>query len=110
MNALSLALQLSPSPQESLTLRYAHIRANELKSPIQFGQGTRLDPDFEVVAGVTTADLADDFFLEYSRVITRNTFLTAGVSASFPGAGIDRVVGRDASLWTGGFVNVVIAY
>ncbi|PZX22089.1 alginate export protein [Rhodobacter capsulatus] len=110
VNALSLALQLSPSPRESLTLRYAHVRANELKSPIQFGQGTRLDPDFEVVAGVTTADLADDLFLEYSRVINRNTFLTAGVSASFPGAGIDRVIGRDASPWTGGFANVVIAY
>lgn len=110
VNALTLAFRVKPTQRDTLTLRYAHIRANELNSPIQFGQATRVDINGNVVTGVTDAHLADDIFLEYSRVINRNTFLTAGFSASFPGAGINNVVGGDAPVWTGGFVNVVVNY
>jgi hypothetical protein len=110
VNALTLALRVKPTPQDTWTLRYAHIRANELNSPVQFGQATRVDVNGNVVAGVTDKHLADDLFLEYSRIINRNTFLTAGVSVSFPGAGIDNVIGRSAAPWTGGFVNVVFNF
>ncbi|MFS4580904.1 alginate export family protein [Phaeobacter sp. C3_T13_0] len=107
VNALTVALRLQPRPADTWTLRYARIRANELNSPVQFGQATRVDLNGNVVSGVTDAHLADDLFLEYSRIINRNTFLTAGVSVSFPGKGIDNVVGGSADPWTGGFVNVV---
>lgn len=110
VNALTVALQVKPSQQDTLTIRYAHIRANELNSPVQFGQATRVDIDGNVVSGVTDEHLADDLFLEYSRIISRNTFLTAGVSVSFPGTGIDNVIGEDGDPWTGGFVNVVFNY
>jgi hypothetical protein len=110
VNAHSLALRLQPSRQDTITLRYSHVRANELNSPVQFGQSTRVDINGNVITGVTDAHLSDDVFLEYSRIINRNTFLTAGVSASFPGAGIDNVVGGNAPTWTGGFVNVVINF
>lgn len=110
VNALTLTLQAKPSKQDTITLRYAHIRANELNSPIQFGQATRLDPAGNLVTGVTNAHLADDLFLEWSRIVNRNTFLTSGISVSFPGKGIDNVIGRNASPWTGGFVNVVINF
>ena len=68
-----------------------------------------------VVAGVTDPHLADDVFLEYMRVINAITFLTAGVSASFPGAGLEGTVrgtlaGGDLPVWLGGFVNVVVNY
>ncbi|SFQ21890.1 alginate export family protein [Tranquillimonas alkanivorans] len=110
VNALTLALRVQPTQADTWTLRYAHIRANELNSPVQFGQATRVDVDGNVVAGVTDAHLADDLFLEYSRIINRNTFLTAGVSVSFPGQGIDNVIGEKADPWTGGFVNVVFNF
>ena len=110
VNALSLALIVKPTQQDTFTLRYAHIRANELNSPIQFGQATRVDATGNIISGVTDAHLADDVFLEYSRIINRNTFLTAGVSVSFPGAGIDDVVGGSADPWTGGFINVVVNF
>lgn len=110
VNAVTLALKVQPTQRDTLTLRYAHIRANQLNSPIQFGQATRVDVNGNVIAGVTNAHLADDVFLEYSRVINRNTFLTAGISASFPGAGINNVVGGNAPVWTGGFVNVVVNF
>jgi hypothetical protein len=106
--ALTLAVQVKPTRQDTQTLRYAHIRANELNSPVQFGQATRVNVNGNVVSGVTDAHLAGDLFLEYSRIINRNTFLTAGVSVSFPGAGIDNVTGGSADPWTGGFVNVVV--
>lgn len=110
VNALSLALSAQPTQRDTLTLRYSHIRANELNSPIQFGQASRVNIDGNVVSGVTKAHLSDDVFLEYNRVINRNTFLTTGVSVSFPGAGIDDVVGGDAPNWSGGFINVVFNY
>ena len=110
VNALSVALRVQPTRQDTFTLRYAHIRANELGSPIQFGQASRVDASGNIISGVTDAHLADDVFLEYSRIINRNTFLTAGVSVSFPGAGIDDVVGGSADPWTGGFINVVVNF
>lgn len=110
VNALTLAVRVQPTRQDTLTLRYAHIRANELNSPVQFGQATRVDVNGNVVAGVTDSHLADDLYLEYSRIIIRNTFLTAGISVSFPGAGIDNVIGGNADPWTGGFVNVVVNF
>ncbi len=109
VNALSLAVQMRPSARDTITARYAHIRANELRSPIQFGQATRVDTSgtgANVVSGVTDAHLADDVFIEYVRVINPNTFLTVGVAVSFPGSGIENIVGADADPWTGAFVNV----
>lgn len=111
VNALSAAVQFKPSPQDTFTVRYAHIRANELQSPIQFGQGTRVDlSDGNVVAGVTDAHLADDVFIDYTRIVNRNTFVSAGVAVSFPGQGIKNIVGEDADPWTGAFVNVVFNF
>ena len=112
VNAHQLALSVKPTQVDTITLRYAHIRANELGSPIQFGQGTRT---IEVggqpyqIAGVTNANLSDDFFIEYNRVLTPNAFLTAGFSISMPGEGIRSITGSD-TVWSGGFVNVVVNF
>lgn len=110
VNALSLALRVKPSPKDTVTFRYSHIRANQLNSPIQFGQGTRVDANGVVVSGVSDAHLADDFFVEYNRIINRNTYLTAGVSISLPGAWINDAAGGNADNWNGGFVNVVVNF
>lgn len=114
--AHGVALQGRPSPKDTLTLRYAHIRANELRSPLQFGQASRVDlgpggdAPANIVAGVTDAHVSDDLFLEYSRIITRNLFLTIGLSISEPGEGIENTVPGGVPAWTGGFVNVVFNY
>ncbi len=113
VQAHALALRVQPSRSDIFTLRVAHIRANELRSPIQFGQATRVDTTggtANLIAGVTDARLSDDVFLEYSRVINRNTFLTAGASVSLPGDGTDSIVGGDVPNWTGLFVNIVVNY
>lgn len=113
VQAHQLALRLSPSPKDTITLRYAHIRANEPNSPVQFGQATRFDFSngvSSVITGVTNPHLSDDLFLEYSRILSANLFLTAGVSISFPGPGIDSVLALDAPYWYGGFINVVFNF
>lgn len=105
-----LTFKLMPSPRDFLTLRTAHIRVDELRSPIQFGQATRLDLTDDlgsVVAGVTDPHLSDDVFIEYTRVLTPNIFLTGGFSVSFPGDGIKNAVGGSAPAWTGGFINIL---
>lgn len=113
INAHQLSLRVTPTERDTFTLRYAYISANELLSPIQFGQATRVVTANGVpnpIAGVTARHLADDIFLEYSRVLNPNTYLTAGFSVSFPGPGANSVVDADAPVWTGGFVNVVVDF
>ncbi len=112
VQAHELALSVKPTARDKLTFRYAHIRANELRSPVQFGQATRLDIGGvnNVVTGVTDPYLADDFFVEYSRTINPNTFLTAGLSASLPNEGLNLAAGRDLPVWYGGFLNLVVNY
>ncbi|MBF9058466.1 alginate export family protein [Rhodobacterales bacterium HKCCSP123] len=106
----NISLSVRPTQRDTITLRYAHVRANELNSPIQFGQATTFDPVEGVVqTGVSDAHLSDDFFIEYSRIINRNTFLTAGVSIALPGEGIQDFPGNDPN-WVGGFVNVVFNF
>jgi hypothetical protein len=112
-NAHQISFSVKPTPQDTITLRYAYISANQLLSPIQFGQATRVDfsnraPN--VIAGVTDYHLSDDIFLEYNRAINANTYLTAGVSVSIPGRGVDLVVPTKAPYWPGGFVNVVFNF
>lgn len=113
VNAHQISLRVTPTERDTFTLRYSHIRANELLSPIQFGQATRVveaNGVPNVIAGVTAKHLADDIFLEYNRVLNPNAYLTAGFSLSFPGPGANSVVSADAPLWTGGFVNVVVNF
>ncbi|MCM1984965.1 alginate export family protein [Lyngbya confervoides] len=112
VQAHQLALRLLPSVKDTVTLRYAHIRANQLNSPVQFGQATRFDfsNGAGVVSGVNNSHLADDFFLEYNRVLNRNTFWTTGFSVSLPGAGIRATVDQDTPLWYGWFTNIVVNF
>ena len=109
----NLFLSVRPTERDTFTLRYAHVRVNELNSPVQFGQATRIDlvgATGNVISGVTDAHLSDDLFLEYRRIINRNTFLSAGVSVAAPGAGIQNVFAGSDPYWVGGFVNVVFNF
>ncbi|QNK71155.1 alginate export family protein [Variovorax sp. PAMC26660] len=113
VNALQAAIEFQLSKQDVLTVYLAHVRANRLGSPLQFGQATRVVSVAgapAVISGVTNAHLSNDLFFKYTRAINRHTYLTAGYSASFPGAGIDSLVGRKAPTWTGWFANMVLVY
>lgn len=112
ITAHQLFVETTLSERDFLSFRYFHVRANELLSPLQFGQGTRLDVNgtLNLISGVTDPALADDFYVEYTRILNPSTYLTAGASVSYPGAGIVDIRGGQNDIWTGGYVNVVVRF
>lgn len=112
VTAHQLFAQMTVSERDFLTVRYFHVLASELLSPLQFGQGTRLvvDGTPNLIAGVTDARLADDIYVEYTRILTPTTFLTAGGSVSWPGEGVVEQRGGQSDIWTGGYVNIVTRF
>ncbi len=107
-----ITVRLQPFSKDIITLRYAHITAQQSRSPIQFGQAARIEFSDEiptVIAGVTNNKLADDIFIEYNKIIGKNLFINAGFSISFPGKGI-HLITNNTSNWTGGFINFVFNY
>ena len=78
VRALQARLELRPTPRDIVTVYVAHLRANELRSPLQFGQATRVDIAdgvSSIIAGVTHPHLSDDLFVKYTRVVNPNTCL-----------------------------------
>lgn len=111
VHKVSLAMYLSP--RDILTFRYAHVRANQLNSPVQFGQATRFAFTSGVpglIAGVRKPHLSDDFLAEYTRVLTQNAFLSFGLAYSQPGAGLKDLAPGRLKGWTGAFANLVVKY
>jgi hypothetical protein len=108
-----VSLNLTLSQQDFLTLSYWRVEAAEINSPLQFGQGGRLQViggQPALVSGVPTDHLSDDFYIEYVRAITANAYLTVGMGVSLPGAGLDGAAGRDLDPWIGGLVNVTFKF
>lgn len=113
VNALQATLELHPTPKDTVIAYLAQVRANQMGSPLQFGQATRLDVPGDapvVISGVLRPMLANDVYLKYVRVINTNTYLTVGVSASFAQSGVNQLVGGQARTWTGWLANVVWMY
>lgn len=112
VRAHQITIEWTLTPRDFLSLYLARLTANKLGSPLQFGQGTRLDftggvPS--VITGVTAHHLADDIFVKYTRALDKHTYLTAGVSASIPGRGIAQLV-DSKPVWWGWLVNLVVSY
>ena len=104
-----VSLNLALTPADYVTLSYWHVQAAETNSPLQFGQGGRLqfiDGQPVLVSGVPTDHLSDDIYLEYVRALTPNAYLTLGVGVSFPGSGLEAAAGRSLDPWAGGLVNL----
>jgi hypothetical protein len=113
LNMHRVTLSLTPSPQDIVSLRYWRIFANELSSPLQFGQATRFAAAGSspgLISGVTHAHLSDGTLAEYTRVVNANTFVTVGVALSRPGEGIRALQNGAGPLWLGGFANIVVKY
>lgn len=113
VNAYRVSLALYLSQRDFLTFRYAHTRANQLNSPIQFGQATRLTFSNGIpglIAGVRKAHLADDAMVEYTRILSQNAYLTLGAAYSIPGAGLKDLAPGRLKGWGGVFSNLVVKY
>lgn len=113
IRAHKMTLAALPSPRDILTFRYANVSADQLRSPIQFGQVTRpiLGPNgVGLVTGVESRPLSDDVLLEYTRVVSANIYVTAGIGHSWIGRGQREAATAPTADWTGGFANIVFRY
>ena len=107
-----LSLNLTVTPRDMMAFYYWHVRADQVNSPIQFGQAGRFivtGGEPSLVAGVATPHLSDDFYLEYTRVVSQNIYLTSGFAVSIPGRGLRELV-ADSKTWIGGLVNLTVKY
>lgn len=103
---------LSISERDTLSFHYWHIRADQINSPIQFGQAGRLavvGGEPQLVSGVANSHLSDDVYIENFRIISPNMFLTTGFAVSIPGAGL-RQLTNDPATWYGGLVSFAFQY
>lgn len=103
---------LSISERDTLSFHYWHIRADQLNSPIQFGQAGRIavvGGEPQLVSGVANSHLSDDFYIENFRIISPNMFLTTGFAISIPGAGLRQLI-NDPATWCGGLVSFAFQY
>lgn len=108
-----VGLDLTITERDFVKARYWHVRAAQENSPIQFGQGAEVE--FEngtpiIVTGVQNPHLSDDFYLEYTRILSKNLFFTAGGALSIPGAGLRELADGKSEDWWGGYVNLTISY
>lgn len=95
-------LQLVVTPKDFVKIQYIHTRANELFSPIQFGQLTRpvlTSGGLVLVNGVANAHLADEIYAEWAHIFNNNVSVALWGSAAMPGEGIERLPGVDATTW-----------
>lgn len=107
-----ISLNLTLDPQNFLAFYYWRVRADQINSPIQFGQAGRIEAsggEPQLVSGVPNAHLSDDFYVEYTRILSPQMFLTAGLAVSLPGQGLRELV-DDSTTWVGGLINLTVKY
>lgn len=80
-------------------IQYVKASADELNSAIQFGQGVRFT-DNQLLVGVPTPELSDEIYLQYSRVFNPKLVLTAFLSRSSPGDGLEATAPQELKPWT----------
>lgn len=103
---------LSISKRDTLSFHYWHVRADQINSPIQFGQAGRLTVvggEPQLVSGVANSHLSDDFYIENFRILSPNMYLTTGFAVSIPGAGLRQLI-NDPATWYGGLVSLAFQY
>lgn len=107
LNFHRFTLQMVASQQDFLKFQYVITHANELNSPIQFGQAARLDlENGGLVVGAPAYHLADEIYGEWTHVFTPAITATIWGSVASPGAGIKDVSSSDSNdPWLGaGFI------
>lgn len=108
-----VTLQAVLSQQDFVKFQYIHSRADELFSPIQFGQATRpvlTSGGLVLATGVADAHLADEIYGEWAHVFTPNITGALFASAAFPGAGIRKLPGIEDETWLGAGALLTVKY
>lgn len=102
-------VDLVVSQRDFVNLNYWNVRAAEANSPIQYGQAGRLVVQGNAVAlvsGVPVRPLTQEFYAEWTRVLSEHLFLTTGVSVAVPDDGLKALIPTGAKTWLGAIVNL----
>jgi len=96
-----LTLDAFASERDIFKLQYVRASAVERNSPIQFGQSVRFDPGSTVpTVGVDDRHLSDEIALQYVRTFGPTVAVSAYVTHSIPGAGIEDITASGGEAWT----------
>lgn len=107
-----LRLDLVLSARDFANLNFWTVDTHQVNSPIQYGQGARLsliNGQPALISGFPKHALTQELYAEYTRVVSQNLFMTAGLAYAMPQAGIKAVV-ADAKDWVGALVNLSFKY
>lgn len=107
-----LQCSVNRTERDVVSFYYWHLRADQIDSPLQFGQAGRVvvvGGEPQLVSGVPNAHLSDDFYLENFRIISPNWYLTTGVAVSVPGKGLRSLI-NDPLTWYGGLMSLAFQY
>jgi hypothetical protein len=113
LRVLRLRLDLNLTPADFVNLNYWFVQADQLNSPVQYGQAGRLHPEGDnmiIVSGFPKRDLSQELYAEYTRVLSPNLFVTGGLAAAFPQSGVQAIVPQGARPWYGALVNLNLRY
>jgi hypothetical protein len=106
-------LGLVASSQDFLKLQYVHTRADQLRSPIQFGQAARAefgDGGFTIASGVTKAHLADEVYAEWAHVWTPQISTALWAAYALPGSGLKSIPGARTEPWAATGVLLTVRF
>jgi hypothetical protein len=98
--------------RDTISFYYWHLRADQINSPLQFGQAGRVDVvggEPQLVSGVPDSHLSDDFYVEDFRILNPNWYLTVGFAVSVPGRGLRALV-DDPTTWYGALASLAFQY
>lgn len=87
------------SQRDILQFQFVRTSADQLSSPIQYGQGA-IFSGATLLVGVPTAHLADEYYVQYARVFSPSLVGIAFLSRSIPGDGLKAVAPQGARPWT----------
>jgi hypothetical protein len=100
------------TPTDIYSFYYWHVRADQLNSPVQFGQAGRIvvvGGEPQLVSGVPNKHLSDDFYIEHLKILNQNWYLTTGFAVSIPGRGLRELV-DDPTTWFGALASLAFQY
>jgi hypothetical protein len=108
-----VTLQLVVSQQDFVKVQYIRALADQLFSPIQFGQATRpvLTPGgIILVNGVSNDHLADEIYVEWAHVFSPNLTTAFWGSVAMPGKGLQDLPNVNSQTWFAAGVTLKVKY
>lgn len=87
------------SPRDIVQFQYVRASADQTNSPIQFGQGARLNGN-RLLVGVPSTGLSNEVYLQYARVFSPGLIAIAFISRSTPRDGLRAIAPQGTQAWT----------